>query len=84
MTVRFCPECGAMQGNWERCGVCGAKLPPVEKTAIASRQAQSQQPLGDLPYDRTAIINITLYVIAVIVGIILIGVMCVLLFRLIL
>ncbi|RME48445.1 MAG: hypothetical protein D6791_03295 [Chloroflexi bacterium] len=73
-----------MQGDWERCGVCGAKLPPVEKTATAGPQAQSQQPLGDLPYDRTAIINITLYVIAVIVGIILIGVMCVLLFRLIL
>jgi hypothetical protein len=73
-----------MQGDWERCGYCGAKLPPIEKAQGAGLQSQSQQPLGDLPFDRAAVINIALYALAVVVGIILIGVLCVLLLRLLL
>ncbi len=81
MTVRFCPKCGAMQGNWERCGYCGAKLPPVETAQAAGPGSQSSQPLGDLPFDRTALLNITLYVGALLVGIVLVGVLCVLLLQ---
>lgn len=67
-----------MQGNWERCGVCGAKLP--------SQPAGSQagESTGALPADRSALISLALYALAITLGIILIGVVCVLLLQLIL
>lgn len=79
MTVQFCPKCGAMQGNWERCQVCGAELPGIQPA-----KTQPDGPLGALPPDRSAVISIALYVLIVIVGIILIGALCVLLLQLVL
>lgn len=73
MTVQVCPECGALQGDRERCRACGATLAgPVQP------RIQSAEPLGGLHADRTAFVNIGLYVLAMMIGIILLGVICVL------
>lgn len=68
-----------MQGDWERCGVCGAKLPRRQLI-----ETPSDQPLGALPPDRSALVSITLYALLVVIGIILVGVICVLLLQLVL
>ena len=68
-----------MQGNWEQCRVCGAKLPKAQPP-----EPQTTEPLGALPPDRAALVSITLYALAVLIGIILVGVVCVLLLQLVL
>ena len=78
-----------MQGDWERCGYCGARLPPAETAqqfgpSSPGSGIQPQEPLGDLPFDRTAIINLTLYIMVLMIGIILIGVLCVLVIQVLL
>lgn len=73
--MQVCPECGRLQSNRERCQNCGARL-PVGQSALTS---STQQPLGALPAERSAIVNVAVYVLLILLGIVLVGTLCILL-----
>lgn len=67
-SIRFCPQCGALaSADATQCGRCGAKL--------GSPAATTDGPL--LPNPGRLVLTLTLYIMLVVGGMVLIGVMCV-------
>ncbi len=66
-TFRFCPKCGALaSAEATTCGRCGAKLPQPARAAPE-----------EVPSANRVILTWTLYLVAVIGGVLLLGVVCV-------